>query len=725
VTLEWSIQHACGPNDNCELIVQYYCDDNITRDGLTTDRIPDPETPEDAVTECFESNCDMDPMYGRHESWESYKQCKYRERNRGLWTSAEDMRNRNGAIYTRQNNNGDRRGYECPEERDYYPYWHPTIWRDIAILTSDTSRCAAYQAESQNVKKRSYCKVSQEFIDQQLNGATWRRGFIAIEPNKCKQIGGEWVDVEPFNIPAPKCDKHPITRDNHHGNPVGSAFWPRWNWTIPGEVQLESCVLRLRYNMSSSETRAFGEWNADKAECGALNSTWNYKEQQGAQVDDDSETGFRYAARMPLWTKYKINYNEIDANLDYNLFQISTVKRKRGYVLGNDPLVDIFGDTAELGGKTVQLRLAVDTNQFSRTFEDRTHVFAIRPAPTVLEGMKIHHLGVRGKRGNIVQVYPSVEYDFTPEELYVSKGEFIHFQWTGSNTNPNNNAGQGTQGTDRSNVILLRHMPPEYQVDAQLKGPHEGHTGAYRQSYPSRVDDASPTANFLGLTQSQKTALARAGIYTPHVDIGPLQVLDQGIFNYICTRNNAFTNRDQKGRLVVGETVGGAEAFKVIDTSSMFSQLISSNGNAWLRFYPDPIGLTTGSQLRIEMEGDRVHVTPLLFDVVPGQKILLEIKYPERPLQEIYIMQSDYADEMIVYEMDTESSGGIAGVEISRGGYYWVDQRTSVGSVVGIVVGVVIAVGGFGGLYWKLRKTFAYGGKKAHLMDGAGETNTA
>ena len=42
--------------------------------------------------------------------------------------------------------------------------------------------------------------------------------------------------------------------------------------------------------------------------------------------------------------------------------------------------------------------------------------------------------------------------------LQAVKGDYVHFQWTGADTYPRNNDGEGTCGTDRSNVILQRDL---------------------------------------------------------------------------------------------------------------------------------------------------------------------------------------------------------------------------------------------------------------------------
>ena len=161
--------------------------------------------PEDP-RQCDNFDCNNDLEYGMHEDFDYYSNCKLRERNMGLFLADRNLRG-DTAKYTRQNQNGNRRGYECPEERDYYPYWHPTPWRvrrcsalegytiiiyvfslfvqDIVIFTTDVSRCPYYQRESENVKSRYVCILPTDYINRQ-NSNNGRNDIIPITQEDCE-----------------------------------------------------------------------------------------------------------------------------------------------------------------------------------------------------------------------------------------------------------------------------------------------------------------------------------------------------------------------------------------------------------------------------------------------------------------------------------------------------------------------------------------------------------
>jgi hypothetical protein len=268
-----------------------------------------------------------------------------------------------------------------------------------------------------------------------------------------------------------------------------------------GVKQMAKCVMRLRYNISTDD---YNPWS--------INSTY----------DDNPEAGI-----------------------------VSPVQE--------NPTVDVGAD---LQG----LRLAINTAQFGRTFQDRTHVFYITPKPTAFGTATIYNLNVRGKRGNIVQTYPSVEYDFIPNRLHVTSNDYVHIQWTGSNTHNNGDpagdgqagdAGEGTGGTDRQNFVQMLNMDDNYPIPLD--------------KFTDNIFARSACYDFAGATLSTvdcALTLATSGQYRtttqveatfdPLLNDAPASLIggivlkvQRGEYNYMCTRNNNFSNRSQKGVLIV------------------------------------------------------------------------------------------------------------------------------------------------------------------------------
>ena len=470
--IEWTAQHACNnPKVHCNVVIQYMCGEEV-RDGTVTTTIPDNENEynEQVSPNPLTGEDETVYVYGMHEDYQYYQDCKARHRNKGLFTADQNMNNRNAAINTRQDNNGNRRGFECNEERDYYPYWHPTPWKDIAILVDDKENCEYFQAESQNVKAKNYCSIP-EHNNQYV----------------CMENGGTWIQRSAWGIDPPACEESQWTRTNHLGNAAlhndHEGYASSYNWTIPNDIH-ENCVLRLRYNISTGDYEGWGFNGSD-----FVNASWN---------------------------------NDLSP-------------------VHQDEVVEYFGHSYEM---------ALNTDQYGRTFQDRSHVFSIRERPDFVDDdARIWNLNVRGKRGNIVQVYPAVEYDFVPNRLHTKVGDYVHFQWTGCDTNPANNDGEGTRQTDRSNIaqmISQRHNKPWNSPDDPM---FDDSLVQQRMAFIDQVNCGN-TQDDEDVTNCQKLNAAP----TPYFDGGIHRVNRTGEWNYMCTRNNNFSNRSQKAYMTSEDT---------------------------------------------------------------------------------------------------------------------------------------------------------------------------
>lgn len=552
MSIEWTNQHGCGGNEateahklNCNMVIQYTCNTNDQvqtqpglqvklKDGRNTNQ---PATGGNTMSGARAQTAANDAnRNGRHESEAWYFECNNRQRDVNLFAADQNL-NGNTAIYTRQNPNGGRRGLECAEERDYYPYWAPTPFMDIAYLTSNPEDCKAssqygtFAVEANSMNQNNVYRCAYEPAAGAGDDAKWQSAAAARTEAQCTAIGDPLITWKAFTHSLDSnvdCKQGEWSRVNHLGNGKNGQMLV-YNWTLPqlnaggvgqftqlynnlnGQGQAAKCLIRLRYNISTDD--------------------------------------------------YDIRNTNSSSNDDPNNGVVSPVE--------NNPTVDVGADYQGL-------RLAINTNQFGRTFQDRSHSFYIKSRTTVGTAMgngKITNLEVRGKRGNIVQTFPAHEYDFVPNQLHISSGEILHVQWTGSNTHNNGNpagdgqagdAGEGTGGTDRHNMIGLANKADNYPI-AQDKAIHDAvnfvkNMDCYNNNgvaYQSWLDcavvlasskyyassDTSVPATALDDTLDNAPASLYGGVF--------LKAKTAGEYHYMCTRNNNFTNRSQKGTIIV------------------------------------------------------------------------------------------------------------------------------------------------------------------------------
>ena len=467
--IRWTSQHNCGENNDCQFIIQYACEGqlgNNIRDGrpqnvngnTCTQTIP--EQPDSQITN--------PERYGKHEDYAYYQRCKDRERNHNLFTADQNLRG-SSAIYTRQNPNGNRYGFECPEERDYYPYWGESDWRDIAILTSNVSRCVYYYSQSRcNIEKHD-C----------VGG-----GLYSNNQTMCETHGGIWVTYPSFGDCNMTCQDAPTSRINRLGVEQNSSKHTEFVWRLPNQ-NLNNCVIRLRYNISTRET------------------PWDYSASNNSQ-------------------------------------------------LKNNPVLNT--------SQGVPVRLAINSAQYGRIFEDRTYTFNIIERLEDFSDGEIYNVNVQGKRGNIAQVRNCIEYDFVPNELNISTKDYIHFQFIGSDFNPPGNDGEGRMGTDRSNMVLLDNFKDN------VPGLENNTLFSYEllrelALVGQDIDNSSQCFTFnelsIGNQRNNQQDLRNCALLNhanPYFNLPPKKMNQSGKARMMSSRNNNFSNRGQKFKLNVYHT---------------------------------------------------------------------------------------------------------------------------------------------------------------------------
>ncbi|XP_020608573.1 protein DD3-3-like [Orbicella faveolata] len=237
-------------------------------------------------------------------------------------------------------------------------------------------------------------------------------------------------------------------------------------------------------------------------------------------------------------------------------YNITTDDVPREFNASNNNEVTNDPKTKAVDG-TTDLQLALNTAQLGRTFQDRSHVILLKPRSTLplkFQHSNIYYIGGMGKRGNIVQAYPAMEYRFTPERITVTTDDVVCFVWSGSNNNQNND-GEGTARTDRTNVCWVKEGCSSLKPAACSSLPLEvvDHVDKFD------TEDLNLHLNKGCYTDKKKPLQNQLNNAPASCNPPCFRITKPGEYCYMSTRNNNFSNRRHMGQITVTEASKGAK----------------------------------------------------------------------------------------------------------------------------------------------------------------------
>jgi plastocyanin len=424
---------------------------------------------------------------------------------------------------------GTRYGMECWAEREQWPDNNISPWVDVAYFTDEPESECSDSIENLNAREFYEC-VEYYDVAKQFR----KHKSLYASELECIDNGGDWLGF--YKVGDVRDDIGSSAECLELNGGLKEYVWGRpMSWKDLAEDKLsENTCIAL-----PAKTECLGTPNTRRGYLG--------------DVD-----GARSTPRFQ-WT---LPNHEENKRCVFRIRYIVTTEDEE--ITRDDHRVYPFG--------TDGISLAPADKRV--VFEDRSHVFKLLTRPEdIPDELHIHNLVVRGKRGNIVQTYPAVEYDFVPNRLTIPEGDAIHVQWTGSNTHNNGHpggdgqtgdAGEGQGGTDRNNFIQL------IDRKSNLVAPQHNHTLFQNADWIwSSHEMGNPENKAFNLALS----MATSGYYQCKDDEECTESYDNtlndqlnnaypsyhgnifkpiiGEYNYKCMRNDNFSNRAQKGTIFV------------------------------------------------------------------------------------------------------------------------------------------------------------------------------